>query len=117
MQICRLSDLADPDARGFRVGSGDWPLRAFLVRQGSVLRAYVNRCPHAGHPLDLRPDQFLSSDGSVIVCSSHAALFRPVDGLCVAGPCPGRSLRPIPIEVRDGWVVLAASFRADDYDP
>jgi nitrite reductase/ring-hydroxylating ferredoxin subunit len=116
MQICRLSDLADPGARGFRVGSGDWPLRAFVVRQGTVLRAYVNRCPHAGHPLDLRPDQFLTPDRAWIVCSSHAALFRPADGLCVGGPCPGLSLRPIPVEVIDGWVTLSESFRLDDYD-
>jgi nitrite reductase/ring-hydroxylating ferredoxin subunit len=117
MQICRLADLADPDARSFQVGEGDWPLRAFLVRRGTLVRAYVNRCPHAGHPLNLRPDQFLRADGEEIVCRSHAAMFRLDDGLCTAGPCPGQRLQPVPVIVVDGWIRLADSFRLDDYDP
>ncbi len=117
MRICRLADLEDPGARGFRVGQGDWPLRAFLVRHGPVVRAYVNRCPHAGHPLDLRPDHFLTTAGAAIICRSHGAEFRPEDGECTAGPCPGQRLRSVPIVLVDGWVALAASFRLADYDP
>ncbi len=117
MQICHLSDLLDPGARSFRVGEGAWPLRAFVVRHGEQVRAYVNRCPHAGHPLDLVPGRFLVTDGSAIQCSSHGAQFDPEDGLCFIGPCAGRALQPIPITVSDDQIWLADSFRLADYDP
>lgn len=105
--ICRYAELADPGARGFTVGGGDWPLRGVVVRQRGAVHAYLNRCPHAGHPLNLRPDEFLTPDGALLVCRSHGALFELATGYCVDGPCAGRSLRRVPVEVRDGFVFLA----------
>lgn len=104
--ICRLADLQETGARGFRAGGGDWPLRGFVVQCGTEVRAYVNHCPHAGHPLDLRPNRFLTPDGSLIMCASHGALFEKEGGQCIAGPCAGQSLRAIAVEVRDGLVLL-----------
>ena len=103
--VCRLSELQG-GARGFTLGSGDWPLRGFVVRVGEVVRGYLNRCPHAGHPLDLLPQRFLTADGTLILCSSHGALFERVSGFCVAGPCAGRALTPIALQVRCGFVLL-----------
>jgi len=103
--ICRLADLADPGSHAVTLGCGDWPLRGFVVRQGEQAFAYVNRCPHAGHPLDWRPHQFLNADASLIQCSSHGALFTISSGHCVAGPCAGRSLTAIAVRVVDGLVV------------
>ena len=45
--ICRLDDLDESGARGFAIGSGDWPLRGFVVRINNQVRGFVNRCPHA----------------------------------------------------------------------
>lgn len=104
--ICAFDDLADPGARSFTVGSGDWPLRAFVVRRGEQVSAYVNRCPHAGHPLNARPDEFLTNDRSLIMCRSHGALFEMTTGMCVAGPCAGRGLLTIDVNVVDGYVML-----------
>ena len=103
--VCRLSEL-EGGARGFTLGSGDWPLRGFVVRVGATVRGYLNRCPHAGHPLDLLPQRFLTADGTLILCSSHGALFEKATGLCVAGPCAGRALTPIALQVRCGFVLL-----------
>jgi nitrite reductase/ring-hydroxylating ferredoxin subunit len=106
--VCRLSDLDDHGgARAFTIGSGEWPLRGFVVRTGVDVRGYVNRCPHAGHPLNLRPHKFLTSDGMLILCSSHGALFEKRTGYCVGGPCPGTRLRPVPLTVEAGFVMLA----------
>lgn len=104
--ICRLSDLEGDAARPFTIGRGDWPLRGLVVRTAHGVHAYVNRCPHAGHPLDLVPGRFLTADGLLILCSSHGALFEKSTGLCVAGPCPGRSLTRVPLEVHSGLVML-----------
>ena len=110
--ICSLQELDDPGSRAFTLGSGDWPLKGFVVRQGDCVYANVNRCPHAGHPLNWRPDAFLAPGNKLLVCASHGAMFNVVNGYCVAGPCVGASLTPIAVEVRDGYVVLTAN--ADD---
>jgi len=104
--ICRLEDLRDPGSRAFTLGGGDWPLRGFVVRRAGDVFAYVNRCPHAGHPLSWVPDRFLTPDDSLIVCSSHGALYEIGTGGCVAGPCAGRGLKPLPVRVADGYVLL-----------
>ena len=69
--------------------------------------AFVNYCPHAGHPLNFRPHKFLTPDRNLILCCSHGALFERDNGLCIAGPCAGRSLTPVPVEVLNGYVLLA----------
>ncbi len=105
--ICRLDDIDRSGARGFALGGGDWPLRGLVVRLNDEVRGYINRCPHAGHPLNLRPNRFLTPDATLILCASHGALFEKLTGLCVAGPCAGQSLRPLPLKVEDGFVMLA----------
>jgi nitrite reductase/ring-hydroxylating ferredoxin subunit len=112
--ICPLADLADPGARGFTLGSGDWPLRGFVVRRGATVRAYVNHCPHAGFPLNWQPDRFLTPGGELILCVMHGALFEIDNGHCVAGPCAGLALQPLAVRVRDGCVVLEDSVALED---
>ena len=109
--LCTLAELGDPGARAFAIAIGltrdAWPLHGFVVRRRGELRAYVNRCPHQGHPLNLRPHEFLSPDGSLLLCNSHGALFEVSTGLCIAGPCDGERLTPVPIVVHRGCVLLA----------
>jgi nitrite reductase/ring-hydroxylating ferredoxin subunit len=105
--VCRLTDIDEHGARAFTIGTGDWPLRGFVVRAGAEVRGYVNHCPHAGHPLNLRPHRFLTADSTLIVCSSHGALFEKATGFCLAGPCAGRYLCAVPLKVESGFVMLA----------
>lgn len=104
--ICALHELADPGAKGFTMGEGEWPLRGFVVRRGDDVRAYVNHCPHAGFPLNWTPDGFLAPEAPLILCVMHGALFEIDSGECVAGPCPGQRLRSLPVHVRRGYVML-----------
>lgn len=76
----------------------------FVHRTGGRVVAYENHCPHAGHPLDWTPGQFLDPTGTLFQCASHRARFRIVDGVCVAGPCPGRRLTAVPVRVEDGII-------------
>ena len=101
-----LAEIDDPGCREFKIGEGDWPFRGFVVRQGDEVFAYQNYCPHAGHPLNMRPDEFLSLDRSLIVCRSHGAMFERESGHCVAGPCAGQALRSLPIRVDAGCVYV-----------
>jgi len=43
--------------------------------------------------------RFATPDGRHRVCGEHGALYRPDDGLCVAGPCLGARLRALPVVV------------------
>ncbi|MBC7984645.1 MAG: Rieske (2Fe-2S) protein [Candidatus Obscuribacterales bacterium] len=104
--ICRLADLDDPGSRAFTLGSGDWPLKGFVVRKGEQVFAYLNRCPHAGHPLNWQPHEFLSMDRSALLCTSHGARFEITTGLCFAGPCVGRELIPLSVRIEDELVIL-----------
>ena len=118
MKVCTLTEIAEHGARGFSVGEGEWPLRGFVVAlSDGALRAYVNTCPHAGHALDLLPHRFLTADRSLIVCSSHGALFEPSTGRCVAGPCPGRSLRPLVVSADADGVVRLVEDAANGDNP
>lgn len=105
--VCPLAELPDGGCRGFAIGEGDWPLRGVVVRERERVYAYVNRCPHAGHALDLVPHRFLTPDGALLLCSSHGAIFEKSTGWCVAGPCAGKSLRAIPVKLEGGYVMLA----------
>lgn len=107
VDLCALDALADPGSKGFEVAQdASRPLQLFVVRKGEVLAAYRNSCPHTGAPLEWMPDQFLDLDGSFIQCAIHGALFRPEDGYCLRGPCAGRSLERLELELVQGRVQL-----------
>jgi len=98
-RLCALAEIADPGAKGFVFRQNQALFAGFIVRRGEELIGYIDRCPHAGTPLAMLPDRYLTREGDLILCSTHGALFRPEDGLCLAGPCVGRSLWPWAIEL------------------
>lgn len=101
--LCAVADIEDPGSKGFRVGRRE---RLFVVRQGDDIFAYMNLCPHQGTTLDWKPDAFLTVEKDYILCATHGAFFEIENGMCVAGPCLGRSLAPIKIRVEDGNIML-----------
>ena len=104
-RLCGLADLPDPGARGFMFRSGDQLFLGFVVRRGDDVTGFIDHCPHAGLPLSLAPGRYLTREGDLILCASHGALFRPTDGLCVGGPCAGKSLTTGPVRVCAGDIL------------
>ena len=118
--ICSSAALAE-GGTGVRFalpGAGPGEERGFAVRHGGVARAYVNCCPHAGSELDWQPGEFFDSSGLYLVCSMHGAIFEPDGGRCVAGPCRGARLEPLPTREAQGRVYLvndaASTVRPND---
>ncbi len=107
---CRLDELTDPGSRGFELPTPDGLIECLLVRRGGQVYAYRNRCPHTGAPLDWLPGQFLDLTGELIQCALHGALFLPETGECVRGPCLGAHLVPVPITLKDGWVLIPSTL-------
>ena len=108
VEVGVLDELDDPGCREFSVGDGDWPFRGFVVRHGENVFAYQNFCAHVGHPLNWKPDSFLTKDNSAIICASHGAMFAIDTGQCIGGPAAGRALRAVDIELRDGVIYAKA---------
>jgi nitrite reductase/ring-hydroxylating ferredoxin subunit len=107
VRLCALADIAEPGAKGFVFRAGEQMFLGFVVRRNGTLRGFIDRCPHTGTPLAFLPDRYLTREGDLILCATHGALFRPDDGLCLAGPCAGRALTPWPVAVVDGAVLTA----------
>ncbi len=105
--ICASSDLAD-GGRGVRFGieRGGETLPAFAVRFRGRVYAYLNHCVHTGLELDWMPGEFFDGSGLYLICSAHGALYAPESGRCLGGPCRGGALVPLPLEERDGRVLL-----------
>ncbi|MBC7104267.1 MAG: Rieske (2Fe-2S) protein [Parvibaculum sp.] len=106
--LCALDGIDEPGAKGLTLGSGGSRLDIFLIRKDGTVYAYLNLCPHAAMRLDNWPDRFLTQDETQILCGNHAALFRIEDGFCTSGPCAGKSLERVAVEVKDGMVRVAA---------
>lgn len=104
--LCGDVEIADGDARVVAFGRGWPPFEVIVVRERGRLRGYVNECPH--QPLPLNVDA-LRATGGELLCDHHPARFRFADGLCTAGPCAGSSLVSVPLEVRNGTIVIATS--------
>jgi nitrite reductase/ring-hydroxylating ferredoxin subunit len=111
--LCRADEIAEGEAKGFVLGSGQDRIAVFVLRHEGSIRGYVNACPHQGTPLEIFPDRFFDALGRNLICRTHGALFRPEDGFCVAGPCAGKSLKPAPIRVADGKIWFEAEESRD----
>jgi nitrite reductase/ring-hydroxylating ferredoxin subunit len=100
-----LDLIPDGTARNFVLELRAGRFHGFVVRQGTSVQGYVDRCPHMGLPLAQQLDAYLTDDRSLIACSWHGALFRVDDGACVGGPCAGAALQPWAVAVADGMIV------------
>lgn len=106
-RLCALVELRDPGARGFMFRAGDALFLGFVTRSGDAVTGWVDRCPHAGMPLAIIQDRYLTREGDLILCASHGALFRPHDGACIGGPCAGQALTPWPVRTVGDQVMTA----------
>jgi len=106
LPLCTVSDIPDGGAKGIDAAEGGVAEDLILLRRGSEVFAFVNRCPHQGTPLETFPDKFLDQTGEILICSTHGARFRVRDGFCVDGPCEGASLEAIAIRIENGTVFV-----------
>ena len=82
-RLCGLDEIADPGAKGFLFRAGEALFLGFVVRRGGGVKGYVDRCPHAGMPLALIPDRYLTREGDLILCSlARGVVSDRGRGLC-----------------------------------
>jgi nitrite reductase/ring-hydroxylating ferredoxin subunit len=83
--------------------------RYLLLRSGTSVRAYVNRCAHFGTPLAQKQEQLLYQPHLRITCNVHYAHYDWHSGQCLGGECSGVGLLPIPVEVDAQGAIRIAS--------
>ncbi len=106
MFICHTWDIDDPGSLNFHL---DWKgehVNGFAVGKNNMFFAYHNVCPHVCIPLDWVEHQFLDPDKALIQCANHDARFIIEDGLCISGPCLGKSLKKIDVVVVENTLYL-----------
>ena len=98
--ICPAEAVAPEETRGFVISDPHSTncLDLIIWHTQEGFRGFVNRCPHLGLPLETFPDRFLNALGDALVCSAHGALFDAT-GHCLAGPCAGKGLVPLELDV------------------
>ena len=82
------------------------PRDGFVASFENEIVAYENLCRHIPLTIDYGDNRFFASDGRHFVCQTHGAIYEPLTGLCVRGPCEGASLHKLKVEVSDGNVYL-----------
>jgi phosphoglycolate phosphatase len=103
-EICLSDDLMEKGyGNRFTMADGR---QAFVIRFDGQVKGYINECRHLPTELDWNFGHFLDADKEHLVCATHGALYDPLSGLCVAGPCRGRSLEAVEIEEIQGKIVL-----------
>lgn len=107
--ICPATRLVDGgDGFRFEVDLGHGLLQAFAVRHHGRVVAYLNRCAHIPVELDWQPGHFFDDTGNYLICATHGATYDPASGACLAGPCRGARLIPVPVLEQDGMIRLSA---------
>jgi nitrite reductase/ring-hydroxylating ferredoxin subunit len=86
-RLCHVNDIDEGASKGFEIGDK----KLFAVKKDAVIYVYENRCPHLGIELEWLENQFLDSEGALIQCSTHGALFLIEDGNCISGPVPANN--------------------------
>ncbi|MBV8621306.1 MAG: Rieske (2Fe-2S) protein [Curvibacter sp.] len=108
MRLCHLLDVPDGGALGLDP-QATGRTTVFVVRRGTQVRAWVDACPHHGTPLPWRKNAYLDASGVHVVCAAHGALFDPMTGLCILGPCLGDTLKAVALAIdSDGSLHSAA---------
>ena len=108
--VCREKELRTGVVRTAQLGHDDdgLPILALLLRdENGAIVAYRNLCRHLPVPLDGGTGQLLSEDGAHLICGTHGAMYRLVDGYCVDGPCEGLSLQTLHVREDGGELYVS----------
>jgi nitrite reductase/ring-hydroxylating ferredoxin subunit len=109
-RVCAGAGLVERgDGVRFDIARSGGTVPAFVLRIDGRPRAWLNQCAHVPVELDWMPGRFLDDTGTVIVCATHGAVYDAADGTCIAGPCRGRRLHPVPCRESDGWIEVQAN--------
>ena len=107
-RICKAPDLPAGKSIKFVYKVDGINIEGFAANFRGNLVAYENTCRHLPIPLDYEDNQFFTPDGEHLICQTHGAVYHPLSGHCLAGPCAGARLNKLHAVEIEGeiWVNL-----------
>ena len=118
--VCAADSVEPGSAKAFSLSrihaSGEArPFPIVIVRtHANDYFGYVNSCPHQGTWLNFGAGEFFTRDRAFLKCGRHGAKFEIDSGLCIDGPCQGKSLEPIALAIVDGEICLCGIALVED---
>ena len=85
-------------------------LTALVLRTKTGVYGWLNACPHDGRRLCQDPVYLLNRKTGHMQCMHHQAVFEPDTGLCDDGPCRGENLTSLPVEEKNGEIVVFMNY-------
>ena len=113
LKLALSSELREGGSKKFTVARADRKTEAFLIKKDGRHFAYLNLCRHWTVGLDYDDNDFFTPEKEWLACKNHGALYDPVTGGCVSGPCNGASLYRVPLVEKAG--VIYADVKKIDW--
>ncbi len=104
--LTRVTELLEGVTVKFAYVQDGVPREGFLARIGDQIVAYENVCRHLPLPLDFGDNHIFTQDRQYFACQTHGAIYEPLTGLCLHGPCAGASLKPLRVSSENGELWL-----------
>lgn len=108
MRIAKADDLPPGATIKFIYRVDGIAREGFAANVEGRIVAFENQCKHIPVPLDYDDNQFFTPDRKHFICSTHGAVYNPLNGACLAGPCAGANLNQLYATATEGdiWVKL-----------
>lgn len=100
--LLTIDDLPAHGGKELIFTEGMYRASILVQKTNNEIGVFINMCPHAGTPLNMFDENFMDTSGRHLLCRTHGAIFDPVSGVCVRGPCKGEWLRPVAHTISDG---------------
>ena len=112
VEIARIpsSSIAPNEASMIDIPNNVDGLTAIVVRSSKKLSAWINSCPHDGRQLCNDPKYLWNKELNRVQCMHHQAVFEPDTGLCDNGPCRGETLTSLPVEEKNGEILIFMNY-------
>ncbi|HAM72979.1 MAG TPA: Rieske (2Fe-2S) protein [Verrucomicrobiales bacterium] len=106
VRIAAESELGEGKTVKFVFERQGRQVHGFAARFRGKIVAYENVCRHIPITIDYDDNEFFTEDGNHFICQTHGAVYEPLTGRCVRGPCPGERLFSLPVRTEGGVVWL-----------
>ncbi len=105
-KILKLDDIPYNGAIVVDIWPNDELVSIIVARNNAGVYGYINRCPHAGWPLENFNGSFIFTPNGEIVCAAHGAIFNVTNGHCMGGPGQSKPLQKFPITIKDDLIII-----------
>lgn len=105
-KIIKLEDVPNNGAVVVDIWPNDELVSIIITRRDERVFGYINRCPHAGWPLENFNGQFIFTPENDIICAAHGAIFSATDGRCLGGPGQNKPLQAFALSINGREIII-----------